>query len=117
MRDERAAVPAIGEMPLGHPDEWQPPPIAEALDWQKQSQVFEEIALTSGTESSVLAGAGGPEPVRIQDVTAVFRPTERKTCPRPNLCSRRTAGTHAGTSQVVISDSFLEAASQRPRGD
>src|SRR5215467_1677714 len=45
---------AIWETPLGHPDQWQQPPIAEVLDWQKQSDVFEEIALTSGTESSIL---------------------------------------------------------------
>src|SRR5256884_7303399 len=36
------------------PDQWQPPPIAEVLDWQKQSRVFEDIALASGTESSIL---------------------------------------------------------------
>ena len=63
---------AIWETPLGHPDQWQPPPIAEVLDWQKQSHVFEEIALTSGTESSILSGASGSEPIRIQDVTPNF---------------------------------------------
>ncbi len=47
---------AIWETPLGHPDQWQPPPIAEVLDWQKQSRVFEDIALASGTESSILSG-------------------------------------------------------------
>lgn len=63
---------AIWETPLGHPDQWQSPPIAEVLDWQKQSHVFEEIALTSGTESSILSGKSGPEPIRIQDVTPSF---------------------------------------------
>ena len=63
---------AIWETPLGHPDQWQPPPIAEVLDWQKQGDIFEGIALTSGTESSILSGTGGPEPIRVQDVTANF---------------------------------------------
>jgi putative ABC transport system permease protein len=63
---------AIWETPLGHPDQWQPPPIAEVLDWQEQNHVFEDIALTSGTESSVLSGINGPEPIHIQDVTPNF---------------------------------------------
>lgn len=63
---------AIWEVPLAHPDERQPPPIAELLDWQKQNDVFEDIALTSGTESSLLSGANGSEPIRIQDVTPNF---------------------------------------------
>jgi len=63
---------AIWETPLGHPDQWQPPPIAEVLDWQEQNHVFEDIALTSGTESSVLSGTNGPEPIHIQDVTPNF---------------------------------------------
>ena len=63
---------AIFETQLSHPDEWQPPPIAEVLDWRKQSHVFEEIALTSGTESSILSGTSGPELIHIQDVTPNF---------------------------------------------
>ena len=63
---------AIWETPLGHPDEWQPPPIAEVLDWQKQAKVFEDIALTSGTEASNLSGPNGPETIRVQDVTPNF---------------------------------------------
>jgi putative ABC transport system permease protein len=63
---------AIWETPLGHPDERQAPPIAELLDWQKQNAVFEDIALTSGTEASILSGVSGPEPIRVQDVTPNF---------------------------------------------
>jgi putative ABC transport system permease protein len=63
---------AIWEIPLAHPDERQPPPIAELLDWQKQNHVFEDIALTSGTESSILSGTSGSEAIRIQDVTPNF---------------------------------------------
>src|SRR5437667_2259979 len=51
----------IWEAPLARPEERQPPPIAEILDWQKQNHVFEDIALTSGTESSLLSGANGSE--------------------------------------------------------
>ncbi len=67
---ERLVV--IWETPLGHPDSWQAPPIAELLDWQKQNDVFEEIALTSGTEPATLSGINGPEPIRVQDVTPHF---------------------------------------------
>jgi len=59
----------IWEMQLSHPDSWQPPPIAELLDWKSQNHVFEDIALTSSTEPAVLSGAGGPQPIRLQDVT------------------------------------------------
>ena len=63
---------AIWEIPLAHPEQRQPPPIAELLDWQKQNDVFEDIALTSGNESSLLSGANGSEAIRIQDVTPNF---------------------------------------------
>jgi predicted permease len=63
---------AIWEIPLAHPDERQPSPITELLDWQKQNHVFEDIALTSGTESSTLSGTSGTEAIRIQDVTPNF---------------------------------------------
>jgi len=56
---------AIWEIPLAHPEQRQPPPIAELLDWQKQNDVFEDIALTSGNESSLLSGANGSEAIRI----------------------------------------------------
>ena len=62
----------IWETPLGHPDSWQPPPIAELLDWRSQNHVFEDIALTSSTESVVLSGGGGPQPIRVQDATPNF---------------------------------------------
>jgi putative ABC transport system permease protein len=63
---------AIWETPLAHPDERQPPPIAELLDWQKQNDIFEDIALTSGTEAATLSGVNGPEPIHVQDVTPNF---------------------------------------------
>ena len=95
---------AIWETPVGHPDEWQPAPIAEVLDWQNQSHVFEDIALTSGTESSVLSGTSGPEPIRIQDVTPNFfsllsvKPIQGRTF----VADEQQELTQA----VVLSDSF-----------
>lgn len=63
---------AIWEAPLAHPEQQQPPPIAEVLDWQKQNDVFEDIALYSGTESSLLSGTNGSEAIHVQDVTPNF---------------------------------------------
>ena len=95
---------AIWETPVGHPDQWQPPPIAEILDWQKQAHVFEDIALTSGTESSVLSGSGGPEPIRIQDVTPNFF---NLLGVKPILGRTFVADEQQELTQaVVISDSF-----------
>ena len=59
---------AIWETPIGHPEEPQAPPIAELLDWQRQNDLFEDIALTSGTEASILTGVSGPERIQVQDV-------------------------------------------------
>src|SRR5215469_6463104 len=55
---------AIWQIPNGHPDQEEPPPIAEVLDWQKQNHVFEDIVLTSGTEAAVISGINGPEHIR-----------------------------------------------------
>lgn len=95
---------AIWETPLGHPDQWQPPPIAEVLDWQKQSHVFDEIALTSGTESSILSGASGSEPIRVQDVTPNFFDllSTKPALGRTFVADEQQELTEA----VVISDAF-----------
>ena len=60
---------AIWETPIGHPDQWQAPPIAELLDWQAQNDVFEDIALTSFTDSALITTSEGQETVRVLDVT------------------------------------------------
>jgi len=70
--DHADRMVVIWETPIGHPEEQQAPPIAELLDWQKQNDVFEDIALTSGTEASILTSASGPEPIHVQDVTPNF---------------------------------------------
>ena len=65
---------AIWEFPAGQPDQWQPPPIAEVVDWQRQNHVFEDIGLISNDDLSIVSGFGVPEPVRLEYVTAnIFR--------------------------------------------
>ena len=56
----------------GHPDSRNAPPIAELIDWKARNNVFEDIALTSGTESNTLSGIGEPEPVAVQYATPNF---------------------------------------------
>ncbi|HLZ39582.1 MAG TPA: ABC transporter permease [Candidatus Sulfotelmatobacter sp.] len=64
---------AILETPLGQADaDAQPPPIAESNDWKKQNDVFEDIALTSFDEPTVLSKNGETERVIVQDVTPNF---------------------------------------------
>jgi len=56
----------------GHPDWRHAPPIAELIDWKARNNVFDDIALTSGTESNTLSGIGEPEPVAVQYATPNF---------------------------------------------
>jgi len=67
--DHADRLVVIWEMQLSHPDSWQPPPIAELLDWKIQNHVFKDIALTSSSEPAVMSGIGGPQPIRVQDAT------------------------------------------------
>jgi putative ABC transport system permease protein len=62
----------IWETEQGRPDSREHPPIAEVVDWKKQSHVFEGIALTSFTESTPVAGQGEAENLRAQFVTPNF---------------------------------------------
>src|SRR5579864_7484365 len=70
-------------LPFEHPDRlmviWQsaqgseqPPPIADTVDWREQNHVFEDIALTSGSEQGTFSGKGEPELIQVQDVTPNF---------------------------------------------
>jgi putative ABC transport system permease protein len=56
----------------GHPDSRNPPPIAELIDWKARNHVFDDIALTSFTESNTLSGIGEPETIQVQYTTANF---------------------------------------------
>jgi putative ABC transport system permease protein len=60
---------AIFETQLSHPEFRQAPPIAESLDWKKQNDVFQDIALTSFGEEGVLSGTGEAERITVQDST------------------------------------------------
>src|SRR5215472_19086073 len=62
----------IWETEKEHPGDWQSPPIAELTDWKKQNTVFQDIALTSGTEEVIMSRSGEPEPVHVQYVTPNF---------------------------------------------
>ena len=62
----------IWETEQGRPDSREQPPIAEVVDWKKQSHVFDDIALTSFTESTPVAGLGEAENLRVQFVTPNF---------------------------------------------
>ena len=62
----------IWETEQGRPDSREQPPIAEVVDWKKQSHVFEDIALTSLPEANPVAGLGEAENLRAQFVTPNF---------------------------------------------
>ncbi|HTS10214.1 MAG TPA: ABC transporter permease [Candidatus Eisenbacteria bacterium] len=68
--DRPEQLVAIWETQLTHPESRQSPPIAESVDWKKQSHVFQDIALTSFAEpGAVLSGAGEAERIVVQDCT------------------------------------------------
>ena len=60
---------AIWETQLSQPESRQAPPIAESLDWKKQNDVFQDVALTSFAEEGILSGAGEAERINVQDCT------------------------------------------------
>ena len=70
--DHPEQLTAIWETQLSHPDSRQPPPIAETIDWKKQTDVFKDIALTSSNEDGILSGTGEPERIVMQDATPNF---------------------------------------------
>jgi putative ABC transport system permease protein len=63
---------AIWETETGRQNSSEPPAIADGADWKKQSHIFEDIALTSFTEPTPLAGDGGAEQASAQFVTPNF---------------------------------------------
>src|SRR6201987_417767 len=62
----------IWQVEQAHPDSRQAPPIAENVDWNKQNHVFEDVALTSFTDSAAVSGLGEPRTLRVQYVTPDF---------------------------------------------
>jgi putative ABC transport system permease protein len=53
----------------GQPDSRQTPPIAELNDRRAASHSFQDIALTSGIESSMMSGVGTTEHIQTLDIT------------------------------------------------
>lgn len=70
--DHPEQLAVIWETDQDSPGDYQPPPIAELVDWQKQNTVFKDIALTSFTEEVILSRLGEPQPVKVQYVTPNF---------------------------------------------
>jgi putative ABC transport system permease protein len=62
----------IWQTEQAHPDQRNPPPIAQQVDWVNQNHVFEDIALTSFNDTASVAGLGEPRPLRTQYVTPNF---------------------------------------------
>lgn len=62
----------IWQVEQAHPDSRQAPPIVENVDWNKQNHVFEDVALTSFTDSAAVSGLGEPRTLRVQYVTPDF---------------------------------------------
>jgi putative ABC transport system permease protein len=62
----------IWQTEQAHPDQRNPPPIAQQVDWKKQSNVFEDIALDSFNDTASVAGLGEPRPLRVEYVTPNF---------------------------------------------
>ena len=95
---------AIWETETGRKISEEPPAIADGADWKRQSHLFEDIALTSFTESTPLAGTGGAEQARAQFVTPNFF---RLMGVSPMLGRVFTAGEAQDLTQtVVISSPF-----------
>src|SRR5580704_15097074 len=53
----------------GRPDSRQPPAIAELNDWLAANHSFQDIALATTTEDSMMAGIGAAQRIDTQDVT------------------------------------------------
>jgi predicted permease len=62
----------IWQTDQAHPDSTHPPPIAENVDWKKQNHVFEDISLSSFTDTAIVSGIGDPRPLHTQYVTTNF---------------------------------------------
>jgi predicted permease len=95
---------AIWETETGREISSEAPAIADGADWKKQSHIFEDIALTSYTEPTPLAGSGGAEEAFAQFVTPNFF---RVLGVSPMFGRVFTAGEAQDLTQtVVISNAF-----------
>ncbi len=95
---------AIWQLERGKTNSEQGPPIAEVVDWNRQSRSFEEIALTSGTEAAPLSQLGEPEIIHVQYVTPDFFHVLRVQPEFGRIFKASEAQDRAQT--VMISDAF-----------
>ena len=80
------------------------PPIANANDWKNQNHVFENVAVTSFTEPSTLAGLGEPERINVQYASPELFYVLHVKPALGRIFTAEEVGDHA--QSVVISDSF-----------
>jgi putative ABC transport system permease protein len=97
----------IWQTERAHPDSQQPPPIAENVDWRKQNQVFEDIALTSFRDVASVSGLGEPRQMRVQYVTPNFFALLGANPVAGRLFEAQEAQDRAQT--VMISSEFWES--------
>jgi len=102
--DHSERLVVIWQTDPGHADATQAPPIAEMVDWKKQNDVFEDIALNSFIDRASISGLGEPEPIRVQYATPNFFAVLGV---KPTLGRVSTPDEAQDRSQtVVISESF-----------
>jgi putative ABC transport system permease protein len=112
-RDSNRLV-AMWQTEQARPDDRQAPPIAENVDWNKQTHVFEDIALTSERDDVAVAGLGEPRTLRTQYVSPDFFEVLGA---RPILGRVFEAGEAQDWSQtVVISEEFWNREFHRDPG-
>jgi putative ABC transport system permease protein len=94
----------IWETEQAHPDQRNPPPIAQQVDWKKQNHVFEDIALESFNDTASVAGIGEPRPLHVEYVTPNFFSLLGAKPEMGRVFLASEAQDHAQT--ILISDEF-----------
>jgi hypothetical protein len=71
----------IWDTEANRPESRQSPPIAELNDWQKANHVFQDIALTSAPEDSLMVANGEAQRIMVQNVTPNYFLAARRETP------------------------------------
>jgi putative ABC transport system permease protein len=112
--DHPEQLVSIWQIEQTQPDSTQAPPIAEMVDWEKQNHVFQEIGLTSNTDTVTFSGSGEPQPIGAQYSTPSFF---RVLGVKPALGRIFFPEEMRDTTQtLVISDSFWKHKFNGDRG-